>query len=1345
MALAVLCASLLSDVRAQTDTEFWFAAPDVSIGSNAFDTPIVLRFTTLQAASTVTVSQPANPGFQPIVTTIPANSTATVNLTAFLGQVETAPPNTVLNTGLYITATEAVGAYYEVVSAQCQCNPEIFALKGRNAVGTDFLVPFQNYLNNANYTPVPFAELIVVATEDNTTVTITPTQPLVGHPAGVPFSIILNSGQTWAGRATSQAAAAHPGGTRVVSNRPIAITMADDLLSGAPFGGCADLLGDQIVPTWRVGEEYIVMKGALNGPDRIFVLGISDATSITLGGAPSGTVNAGQTVWFDITQPSTYLLTSAPVYVLHLSGFGCEVGGALLPPIVCTGSSQLGFTRSTQEQFALNLMTRAGNETGFSINGNPALVPSTAFTIVPNTNGEWVSAQIYFTTAQLPQGVGNIITNTLGKFHMGIIHGSVSSGTRYGYFSDFSVVETPIIVAANEVCAGEELVLSATSDPGAVFTWSGPLNFSSQQGTTSVPLATPEHSGTYTVVAELDGCSSNPASIDVVVDFCAEDASGVINGYSPVVAINPCNRTIEVVNASVFSEVSRALLIQMKGAIGETGDIPEHGNLNDMRNAGNYEYVSITGISGNTISIEFDLLLDYDLDGSVQLVTVPVYDNLVISQTLTAQPWDGLTGGVLVFEVTGNLSMLAPIDVSGTGFRGGLQSLSYYQGCSSMGYVYDYATGIAGEKGEGIAEYLPNGRAGRGKLVNGGGGGNHVNAGGAGGGNGGVGGLGGNQWSGCPPIGIGGIGGQSLDYSGGRVFMGGGGGGGQQNDGFNVATAGTRGGGIAMIRAGSITSGGFQIRADGAEVTAVAANDGSGGGGGGGVVMMDCPQVNAPLLVTARGGRGGSTSTANHGPGGGGGGGVILLAGQGLPTITTDVAGGLAGQVSTGASYGAEPGASGITQTGLQWAESASLSEVVAELELYSNSPVCEGSELASGTVSADVFSVVWSGPGGFTSEGASFLLSNATPEMSGMYSATGVDALGCELAGEIELAVFAGSQVEVTDVICEGGNYVLPDGMVVSDPGTYTALLVSLVTGCDSLVVVQLGVIPQELTSVEATVCQGGLYTLPDGTQTGQAGTYLTELVLSGTECTAVVTTTLSVLPTYQTTVQAAVCEGEGYGLPGGQVASVSGNYPYTWLSLAGCDSVVTTQLTVHPLPQAGFTWLPETPDVINPQVQLVNASQGASGWLWDLGVFGISEEENPHILLPSGQPGQYPICLLAVSTEGCVDFVCGIIPVVADLYFYCPNAFTPGTDGINDLFRPVMSGHEPSDYLFQIFNRWGDVVFETTDADRGWPGDHRDGAFYAQNEVYLWRAEVRRIEDSQKHTYTGHVVVVR
>ncbi len=524
--LICLCFCLLAN--AQTDTLFWFAAPEVSIDGANFDRPILLRITTSGQAATVTISQPAGGGMPPQVVNIPAANTQTVDLTNWIDIIENKPANTVLNYGLQIQSTTPVTVYYEVLSAQCQCNPEIFILKGQSALGADFWIPSQNYLdNNSGYTPVPYSAFDIVATQNNTTVSITPANNIVGHAAGTPFTITLNQGQTFSSTAASGLAALHLQGSRVTSDKPIAITIKDDLLNGAPFGGCADLGGDQIVPIGLLGTEYIAMKGFLNAPgDQLFVMAIQNGTTITQDGTPVATINAGQTSRLSIAGTSTYIQTSAPVYVLQMSGFGCEIGLDILPPIICTGSFDVAFTRSTTEDMFINVMVRSGGQGNFLVNGSNAVITAGGFTAVPGTGGQWVSAQISLPVGSYPQGTAITVSNSSSLFHLGLIHGGIGSGCRFGYFSNFARITANANSNASNICQGSGIQLTADTIPLATYSWTGPAGFTSAQQNPFLPSSSTNNSGNYIVTASVLGCLSPPDTTFVAVTNCFPDTDG---------------------------------------------------------------------------------------------------------------------------------------------------------------------------------------------------------------------------------------------------------------------------------------------------------------------------------------------------------------------------------------------------------------------------------------------------------------------------------------------------------------------------------------------------------------------------------------------------------------------------------------------------------------------------------------------------------------------------------------------------------------------------------------------------------------------------------------------------
>ncbi len=533
-------------MSAQTDTLFWFAAPYVTTGHCSGATcpggqPILLRISTLNLAATVTISEPADTTFIPIILNIPANSTVSQDITSRRALIENIPVNTVNKHGLQIRSDNLVTAYYEVNQWY---NPEIYALKGKNALGTEFYISSQNVWSNGGYTPTPYSSFEIVATEDNTIVTITPSKNIVGHTAGTTFTILLNKGQTYSATATSQTAANHLMGSHVTSDKPIAITISDDSVAK---DGCRDLIGDQTIPVNIIGKEYIIMKGQMFTDERFFILAVQNNTAITINGVYVTTINAGQT-YSEAFTTNTHVEATNPIYMYHVSGFQCELGSAILPPIdQCTGSTQVGFTRSIGQDFYLNIMVRVGAESGFILNGDGpnTIIPASAFSLVPGST-EWMAAQINFTAGTtIPVGAASLLSNTIDLFHMGIINGNSSVGCRYGYFSDFNVLHIGAIVAGTgsdviKRCYGESAQLIATG--GTHYVWSPAQDLDNPN--IQSPIASPLTTTKYTVTVSGACNMTDSASITVYVapPLNANFAIEHTNGCTPF--------TANIVNAS---------------------------------------------------------------------------------------------------------------------------------------------------------------------------------------------------------------------------------------------------------------------------------------------------------------------------------------------------------------------------------------------------------------------------------------------------------------------------------------------------------------------------------------------------------------------------------------------------------------------------------------------------------------------------------------------------------------------------------------------------------------------------------------------------------------------------
>ncbi|MCO6498916.1 MAG: IgGFc-binding protein, partial [Vicingus serpentipes] len=445
---------------AQTSDEFWFAPPEVTSGhGSGHGIRLVFANTSTTTAATVTIEQPANPGFNggtPIVIVIPASSGHVEDMTPHTADLETTLIDAVDSTGLHIFSTELITAYYEVTTTN---NPDIYALKGVNGLGTEFYTPFQNTWRNGNYTPTPYTSFDIVATEDNTTVLIYPRVALDGgHPALSSYSITLMRGETYSGAVTSTVGADNPAGTAIVSDKPIAVSIKDDSVWPEP-AGCKDLNGDQLVPVDIVGNDYIATRGGLTVPEYIYLVSTKNNNIVMVDGVVVANLFNGETYRIQMSNPTTYISCSQPTYCYHLSGFGCETGGALLPPLNCAGSDQVNVVRSTTEPFTLNIVCPTGAEGGFTMNASPTLIQATDFAAVPNSGGAWMYAQISYNTTDVPVGQNNLITNSIDPFSVALINGGGGTGTRFGYFSEFA---GQILISAGgnqTVCANDSVTL----------------------------------------------------------------------------------------------------------------------------------------------------------------------------------------------------------------------------------------------------------------------------------------------------------------------------------------------------------------------------------------------------------------------------------------------------------------------------------------------------------------------------------------------------------------------------------------------------------------------------------------------------------------------------------------------------------------------------------------------------------------------------------------------------------------------------------------------------------------------------------------------------------------------
>jgi gliding motility-associated-like protein len=182
-----------------------------------------------------------------------------------------------------------------------------------------------------------------------------------------------------------------------------------------------------------------------------------------------------------------------------------------------------------------------------------------------------------------------------------------------------------------------------------------------------------------------------------------------------------------------------------------------------------------------------------------------------------------------------------------------------------------------------------------------------------------------------------------------------------------------------------------------------------------------------------------------------------------------------------------------------------------------------------------------------------------------------------------------------------------------------------------------------------------------------------------------------------------------------------------------------------VYPNPVASFTPAPGILTELDPVSVMSNSSTGAVAYDWDFGDGSAgSNEEDPEHTFPVVPIQNYLVSLTAISEHGCIDTVSHLVIINEVLIYYVPNAFTPDDDEFNQTFKPVFtSGFDPFDFNMTIFDRWGEVVFETENHEIGWDGTY--AGQIAMDGAYTWRIEVKTKPTDERMLITGHLVLLR
>ncbi|MBL1279143.1 MAG: gliding motility-associated C-terminal domain-containing protein [Fluviicola sp.] len=315
--------------------------------------------------------------------------------------------------------------------------------------------------------------------------------------------------------------------------------------------------------------------------------------------------------------------------------------------------------------------------------------------------------------------------------------------------------------------------------------------------------------------------------------------------------------------------------------------------------------------------------------------------------------------------------------------------------------------------------------------------------------------------------------------------------------------------------------------------------------------------------------------------------------------------------------------------------------------------------------------------------QGTSLTVGTSVYSTPGVYQDTYAAANLCDSIVTTNLFVENTINTNIAQTICEGTSYSFAGTAYVTS-GIYVDNLIATQGGCDSVVTLYLTVIPLITSSTSLTICEGDSYIF--GSQTLTSSGTFTEMYTTPGGCDSLATMYFFVNPIIENSLAVTLCQGQSYTL-GTQTLSATGNYTENFVTPAGCDSVVNLFLTV---------------------TNQLQSSLNDTICLGDSYTFGTQT------LTQSGQYSE-----LYATTGGC-DSLVTINLVVEDCeaLLEISNIVTPNDDGNNDTWK-VSDVTQISGCTVQIFNRWGQLVFETVDYNNNWGGTKEgellpDGVYY-------------------------------
>jgi gliding motility-associated-like protein len=400
------------------------------------------------------------------------------------------------------------------------------------------------------------------------------------------------------------------------------------------------------------------------------------------------------------------------------------------------------------------------------------------------------------------------------------------------------------------------------------------------------------------------------------------------------------------------------------------------------------------------------------------------------------------------------------------------------------------------------------------------------------------------------------------------------------------------------------------------------------------------------------------------------------------------------------------------------------------------NNNVCEGEDIELFSTNSVGSSYSWSGPASYVAFSQNPVRSNSTAGMTGTYTVT-VTRNGCSSTSDLNITVNPSSDATISNTpqgpFCE--NDVIITLTAADQGGTWSGTgITDANQGIFDPAVAGAGM--HTITYTVGTSCQATdtreieVLAIPAVSFDADPQSGCDPLEVSFTNTTPNTGTALWQFGDTQSSTQTGSVD-HTYGV---------GTYDVS-LEITGTNGCINEMsqagmINVTPTPTSSFSAL--NTDGAG-AFTFTNESTGASSYTWTFGDGGSSDEFNPEYNYGE-QAGSYDVILYAITAAGCIDSSSISVAIEEKVTYFIPNAFTPNGDPFNHYFMPVItSGIDQTSYSFKVYNRYGELIFQSNDVNVGWDGTFQNQI--APTGTYTWVIGFTSLSNDRKFAETGIV----